>query len=259
MLSTKRAIGVWAFGWVAWAAAASVAGAATLPFAENFDDGAAPDFSSAAAYTIQPDAPSGNVYQAVISSTAGAANSTSAVQVTNAVGSSFRVATEFTVDEFTTAGTSTLNLGLGILSNTANLSDNNQYRVLFTLAATSNVGRITIQEGGTTVATSAAALPVTLDVPYTLSVDVTYAGANPTLAAVVTQGTNTITAAYTDTASPFAGQFFGYRTAVNAVGGSVSENIDYDNFSVTVPEPGSIASVGVVGLALARRSRRRYR
>ncbi|HYE18357.1 MAG TPA: PEP-CTERM sorting domain-containing protein [Tepidisphaeraceae bacterium] len=238
--------------------AGSVAGAPVAqPYSEDFDDGVADDFSASAGYTIQADSPSGNVYQAVVGSSSGGANATSAVQVTNVVGSAFAVGTEFTVDSFTAAGTSTLNLGLGILSTTADLSSGNQYRILYTLGTGGDTGKITIQEGGTTRATSTGVIPVTQDVPYFLKVEVTYSGSNPTIMAYLTQGASEISATWTDTTTPFAGEFFGYRTAVNAVGGTVTENIDYDNFGV-VPEPGSVGllGAGAAGL-LARRRRRR--
>jgi hypothetical protein len=238
-----------------WAGAAAGA-PVTQPYLETFDGGTAADFSASAGYTIQPDSPSGNVYQAVVSSGSGGANVTSAVQVTNVAGTAFAVGTEFTVDSLTPGGTSTLNLGLGILSTTADLSSGNQYRILYTTGTGADTGKITIQEGGTTRATSTGVIPVTQDVPYFLTVEVTYSGANPTITAHLTQGASAISATFTDTTTPFAGEFFGYRTAVNAVGGTAAENIDYDNFGV-VPEPGSVGVLGAGAVGLLARRRRR--
>ena len=59
-------------------------------------------------------------------------------------------------------------------------------------------------------------------------------------------------------ASPQTGQFFGYRTAINSLNGTGSENINYDNFSA-IPEPASAGLVGFAAAGLLARRRGRGR
>jgi hypothetical protein len=51
------------------------------------------------------------------------------------------------------------------------------------------------------------------------------------------------------------GEYFGYRTAINASGSSAAETINYDNFSV-IPEPSTalalLSGIGILGLRRRR-------
>ncbi len=240
-----------------------------LPYAETFDSYAVGNTavnnfteSNTAAYTIVNNGVSGdNQYHASISSASGAGNGSAGVQITNAVGNAFHIQTDIIVRTFTAPTGSTTNLGLGLFGDTADFSAGNQYRLLYTTAnpTAGNIGKLTLTKtsgsglGGTLSSTSAIAVAV--GAILTLSADISYTGSTLNINGSLTDGVNTITLAATDT-SPLVGQFFGYRTAVNAAGGTATEAADYDNFSV-VPEPGATSVIMAVGLfAFGRRARR---
>jgi hypothetical protein len=242
---------------------------AIVPFSETFEtygtgDVTAGDFveSSPLLYTIVADAMFGdNNYQALVTSGSGALNGSAAVAFPGIAGTNFTVSTRFRIDSFTTAGTSTLNLGLGVLGSDPNFSSGTQYRILFTVSSSvvGEPGTINIQENGTTFASQlrGTSIGVALDTEYTLALTATYTGSTVALSATATRlDTNASTTTTVTDTTPQSGQYFGYRTAVNAVGGGVSEDIEYDNFSV-VPEPGSAALACAALTLLAAGTRRR--
>ena len=247
---------------------AASASAATAPFSESFETYVVGDFpvgefteNNSSIYTIVADAIGADQnYQALVTSASGGVNGSAAVAFPGLAGSNFTVSTRFRIDSFTTASTSTLNLGLGVLGTSADFSTGSQYRILFTVSSASagEPGTINIQENGTTFASQVrgSSIGVVLDTEYLLSLTGTYTGGTIALSATATRlDTMASTTTTVTDATPPSGQFFGYRTAVNAVGGSVSEDIEYDNFSV-VPEPAS-AMLGCLGMSLAFASRRR--
>jgi hypothetical protein len=255
----------------AWFGAAVSCSAAIVPFSETFESYGTGDVtvgefveSSPLLYTIVADAMFGdNNYQALVSSGAGAVNGSAAVAFPGLAGTNFTISTRFRIDSFTTISTSTLNLGFGVLGNDPNFSNGTQYRILFTVSSSNagEPGTINIQENGTTFVSQArgTSIGVALDTEYTLSVTGTYTGGTIALSATATRlDTNASTTTTVTDATPPSGQYFGYRTAVNAVGGSVSEDIEYDNFTV-VPEPASAALAGVALTLVAAGTRRRQR
>jgi hypothetical protein len=244
---------------------AATAGAATIPFSQNFDtlgtgNTAVPNFteSNTAAMTIEADG-AGKDYQASISGTSGAVNVSAAVQLTNAVGNAFSISTQMTVDAVSGSTGSTINSGLGLFSDQANFSSGSQYRLLFTSFSSSNTGKLTLTEhatssGLTGTLTSGSSISGFVGKVLTLTANISYNASNHLLInASITDGTTTLNVSGTDT-SPRSGQYFGYRTALNAVNGTASINVDYDEFSV-VPEPASLGLMAMGGLLLGRRRR----
>jgi hypothetical protein len=262
---------------------ADAASASVITVTENFNSYATGDTpvtgfteSNTAAYTIVPGPTTGDQrYRASLSSASGGANASSGTQIAGVVGNNFSVSTLFNVTSFTANGTSTLNLGFGLLGTTANFSDTgaeSQYRVLFTIASgtTADVGVVNFQETATnfTIGTGinqqvrGASIGVATGVDYLLTVDGTYnASGHLTMVATATRlDTNASTTSTVTDTTPRAGSFFGYRTALNAAGGSAAMVVNYDNFSLTaVPEPASVGVAGIAALGLLGRRRRAVR
>ena len=248
--------------------------AATVPFSESFDsygtgNVTAGEFieSNTAIYTIVEDAllAGDNNFQAILSATGTTgtpANASAAVAIPGLAGNNFMLSTKFRIDSFTTASTSTLNLGFGVLGSDPNFSSGTQYRVLFTVSSASagEPGTINIQENSTTFASQVrgSSIGVVLDVDYLLTLTGTYSGGSLALAATATRlDTMAATTTTVTDPTPQSGQYFGYRTALNAVNGSVSEDIEYDDFSV-IPEPATATlTCSALALLLAGRRRRK--
>lgn len=249
-------------------AASATSFAAIAPYSEDFEsvavgNNAVSNFteSNTSMYTIVQDSILGDQnYRASLSANSGALNGSSAISIPSLAGSEFTISTQFRINSFTTTSGSTINLGLGILGDNPNFSTGNQYRILFTVTSSTVAehGAINIQENGTTFASQArgAGIGVELDVEYLLSVTGTYSGSTISLLARATRlDTMASTTTTVTDATPPSGEYFGYRTALNAVSGTASESIDYDNFAA-VPEPGSAMLLcGALGLLAAGRRR----
>ena len=265
--------------------------AASVPFLETFDAAATGTAlpsgfvesvgaaGTTANYSVEPDAPAGNDLQALMVATTAAtgttgvpANASAAVSFPALTAANFVISSEFTIDAFTAGGTgSTLNFGLAARGTVANFSSGQNYRLLYspyTPGAGAGTGRLTLGENGGTGLTgtlsSAGTITPTAGLTGTLTLTGAVIGGTLTLTGTLVSGGTTLTVTGTD-ASPTAGEFFGYRTALNAVLGTAeagpltsSEDIDYDNLSV-VPEPAAagLLGLGAAGLLARRRSRRR--
>lgn len=248
----------------------AIAAPITADYFENFNsyatgNTAVTNFTetNTSAYTIVQGSVGDNQYRGTFSSSSGGASGSAAVEVTNVVGTSFRVRTNMTLAALTSASGATTNMGLGLFGTVADFSNtsspNSQYRLLYTTFG-SNAGKLTLTRGSATTGltgtlSSASTLAVEVGKLLTLTADISYSGSTLNIAGTLTDGTNTITINGQD-ASPLTGQFFGYRTAINSTGGAVSESADYDNFEITIPEPGSLGllvACGVVSLCRRRR------
>lgn len=267
---------------------APLAPAATVPFLETFD-AAAPGTAlpagfvetigagTTANYSVEPDAPAGNDLQALVSGTTAAtgtvgvpANMSAAVSFPGLTAADFVISSEFTLDAFNAGGSgSTLNFGLAARGTSSNFSAGQNYRLLyspFVPGTGTGTGRLTLVENGganlTGTLTSAGAITPAAGLTGTLTLTGTVTGGTLTLTGTLVSGATTLTVTGTDT-TPTAGEFFGYRTAVNAVLGATeagpltsSENVDFDNLAV-VPEPATAGLLGLGGAGLLARRRRR--
>jgi hypothetical protein len=261
-------------------ATAHAASAATLPYSNNFDSATLgttlpSDFiesvgaaGSVANYNIITSG-GGRALQANLSAsnnsttTGTAANVSAAVQFPGAAGSDFVVSTDFVLDNFNTAaGASTLNFGLAAAGSVANFSSGNQYRLIYTVFG-GNSSRLAISENGTIRATSTGTIAPTAGFSGTMTLTGVYSGGALDLTGTLVSGPTTLTVSFQDTTTPFTGEYFGYRTALNALLGSTqtgpltaSQDVTYDNFSVAVPEPTTAAAGGLMMLGLLARRRR---
>jgi len=228
--------------------------AATFPFSEDFDSGSAPDF------TFVPAADVWSVGSGVLTgNTTGADTlSTAAVQITNApAGANLVVSTTLratTFDGNSDAGIAafgddaTFDFIAGVGHYLADFKPSGDFRIL----------RIETLANITTIADSIAdgVAPFSFDTSdtYTLTLEATYSGSDldltftiddPTGGAVSISGTDTV---------PLTGQYFGPRQRTSGPG---IETLvaEYDNFSVAIPEPSSMALVALslVGMVSLRK------
>ena len=265
---------------------ATSAQAATLGFGDNFDAagtgttlpspwtetvGAA---GTASNYSIIAGPVAGNVLQgsfaASSSTTTGVpANASASVSLTDAPTNGFSISTDFRLESFAAGGSaSTINFGLAALANNPNFSTGSSYRLLYTPYTTTGAGKLSLGEIGATGTAVADSSTGTLTAVNGLTGTITFTGTynnlgHLTLNGTLVSGATTLTVTATDT-SPLAGTLFGYRSALNAqlpsAGAAQQTSLDvrYDNFtSATVPEPGSLAAVGLGATALLARRRRR--
>ncbi|HYE20830.1 MAG TPA: PEP-CTERM sorting domain-containing protein [Tepidisphaeraceae bacterium] len=270
-------------------ALAGSAGAATVPFNENFD-AATPgttlpspfvetNGAGNANYSVVAGPTAGQEMQALMSATTAASgttgvpsNASAAVPFPGLPGTDFTVSTDFRIESFQSGGSgSTVNFGLAALGSVQNFSAGTNYRLLYTTTATGGVGKLTLSEfgGGTGLTgtlTSTGTLTPANGLAGTFTLTGTYVGGSLTLTGTLSSPslTNPLTVTGTDT-SVLAGDYFGVRTALNAQLGSsqagpltTSQDIRYDNFAVgAVPEPGTLAVLGLGATALLARRRRR--
>lgn len=208
--------------------------ASSLPVVEDFDDGVADGFSMAGVstvYTVTSNS-GGQGYQASLSAPTGNVTGSTGIALDD-VATAFVVSTRVTVSSFTAPSTSGVNVGLGLFSNTVNFSEGGQYRLIYQLAQ-GNAGKLQIIRNGTSIALSTAIIPPRLNVSYTLQAIVTHANGEVTIKGLLSDDANTISVTITDPA-PLPGRYFGYRTAVNAVGGIASLIATYDDFTLITP------------------------
>ncbi|MBC2602906.1 hypothetical protein [Puniceicoccus vermicola] len=208
--------------------------AATIPYQDNFQettvgqDPAGWAEGGAGAWTIASGG-SGNIYQSTISGTTGA--STTAVQLTNLVGSDFEISSSFQVSDIS----SVLNIGFasfGAVSSFGNglyLADINRGGDM----------RIVSIFGGTTTGftgdTGTLGTVLNTTDTYELTLTGSYSGATLTLDFTVFDGTNSTTITATDT-TPRTGEYFGLR--VNNAATSDALVVGFNDYAVAVPEPG---------------------
>jgi hypothetical protein len=244
-------------------AVATSAGAATIPFTDNFDAdplGTSPPTGftagGATTYSVVQQSGADNAAQAASSANSGSIG----VSLTNVTDNALTLSTDARLTALTSGTSPAANFGFGLFGQSANFSANTEYRVLFTTIGTN--GTIGIVRNGTNVTgtTSGQAVPIAVGTDYTLTVTAT-PQANGSLAfhATGTDGTKTTIFDYTDP-TPLTGTFFGYRTATNGAG--TTETVQYDNFSVTgtpVPEPAGLGLAALAGATALTRCRRRRR
>jgi hypothetical protein len=274
-----------------------VAQAATVPYTETFDSFAIGDTTpidnsganwvetNSSQWSIVGGGLSGSgpatdrVYRAASGALVGStSNIRSTVQVAGLGGaptsaSNFVVSTDFRLNTASVTGgtaASDIRIGLGALGATSDFAGGAGgafYLADVAVASTNTmpaVGQFRIVEIAATntflASDTSSGIAINNTDLYQLQLTGTYVGSSLNLSLVLrnlTQGTSSSPLSVTD-ATPLTGNVFGYRNRV-AGGTGVTATLDatFDNFSVAIPEPGTVgvAVLGAAGL-LARRSRR---
>lgn len=250
-----------------------IAGAATLPYTENFDDDTPPTATPAEPAPESGTFAAENATRWAVTSLGGGNNvyrnaytteNTATYALVNFAGSlggsaavpgNFTVVTDFVANGGTGGTSGNATWGVAALQNSTAASGY--------FADIALDGLLRIVEGGT-VRTSAGRGAVSTGSTYTMLLSGVYSdadtdgtadtltlttqlfgpGADPTPLTFVDTAANTIA----------SGTFFGFRDRNNAS----DLNVDFDNFGVFVPEPGSAGLLAAGSLlVLARRRRRR--
>jgi hypothetical protein len=247
----------------------TTSGAATTPYFESFEgyalgDTAVTNFTelSTADWTIVSPSISGQGYQNAIGQTvsgpgfaAGQASS-SAIDLPSLASSAFSTSTSFRIDSLT--ATSVDPSGFAYVGLAARATDNiyastgaDRYQVSYYLDGATGfpsipAGKLYLTEinssfgDGLGGAISTGTLAIVLGDTYTLTLTGTPSGGSLDVSATLTDlnTSSSISLAATDSANILGGSFFGYMDSVRVQdGGTTAINVDFDNFSASVPEP----------------------
>jgi hypothetical protein len=254
-------------------------GAATTPYFENFDgyalgDTPVADFTelSTADWTIVSPSISGQGYQNAIGQTvpgpgwaAGQASS-SAIDLPSLASSAFSISTTFRIDSLTT--TSVDPSGFAYIGLAARAADGiyastgaDRYQVSYYLDGATGfppipAGKLYLTEkhlgfGDGLVGTlSTGTLAIVLGDTYSLTLTGTPSGGSLDVSATLTDLTTSgsISVAETDSGTILGGSFFGYLDSVRVQdGGTTAINVDFDNFSASVPADSIPPSLSIAG------------
>jgi MYXO-CTERM domain-containing protein len=220
---------------------ATTAGAATLPFSEDFNDNVADGFSASSGWTA-----TNQEYQVDISGSG--STRFSGVELTNVGSNPIVISSDFTMSE--------LDGNVGFLSFGGPAATTPFYLTDF-----DGSGGLRIFDSGTgTFLATTTTLPnqsFSFGTTYTLEATFTPIGSDLQINVDLLDGSTLISTATALDPTPLSGQVFGYRgrtttsSTANAIIGAG------DNFSVTVvPEPSAaLAAIGGLGLLASRRRR----
>jgi len=222
----------------------------SAPFSDNFNDTTVgPWVQNGGTWTH-----GGSVLNAT-GTTTGNQVAGATVEVSNVGGAS---TDGFTVSATLQSDDATPTTGFGLLSSNSNLGANsNSYYLIDITDSQLRIGQINISAGGGIgtefLDTTSTGYSFSTSETYTLAVDVTYGVSDITIDATLTStGGDNATLSATD-ATPLTGQHCGFETWS-------SNNVDFDDFSITViPEPSAflLAALGLLGLLAWGRRRRR--
>ncbi len=254
---------------------ASSAQAAVVPYFEDFDSqvlgSAAPVDNESLTYTENPagdfsvtDAGGGdNVYRFSYTATGNNSNrspgSTFAVDAADRPAAGFVFSTEFDVTALSGGSGSTSRVGLGVLGDTAGFGGD--YYLADYIVRGGNVGEFRIAEegsNGSQLVTSSSTFSFDAADTYELVLTGAYdSNDDLTLSLQVfnlTEGTSSDMISTVALDMPLAGDNFGIRNSVQR--NDPTFTVDYANLSLTaIPEPSSLAAIGLVGLLACRRRR----
>ncbi len=184
----------------------------------------------------------------------------------NMAGSHFTTSVQFEVTSSTPTGSAAV--GFGVFASTSNFgSAAGQHYLLADFAFGSSPGTLRFVKQGSsgtlTGAVNGSALPTTVaNTTFTLVLNAAHTTGNiynMTLSLFDAAGTTQIgtsaTATYTTINEPAGGFYHGLR--IRRDNSSANTTVKFDNFSVVIPEPASLALLGIGGLLMLGRSRRR--
>jgi hypothetical protein len=265
---------IFGMGVVAGILSATTVLAVEVPYADNFDSysaGSMPDN-----FTTQTTG-SGSYYSGWSidnpSGTAGAYRNTAigdfmqtsaAVDVTNLAQSDFLLSTTFVVADYGSFSSTfkDINVGLNALASGSTLVSTGyqlSYELLDHDYSTSATGALQIADPGDGIETGpSVTLPVVVGATYTMTLRGSYLPNGLLLTGILSDGSNSVSVTLND-GTPEQGSYFGYHDEASGLFNQGSYvDIDYDNFSVSVPEPRTLwfLGVGIVILCSCRKSRR---
>ena len=211
----------------------------------------------------------GGAFRANLDPGAAAALTSSIIDVSDlggpaAAASNFLYTSNMTIQLIDPPSSGNKSYDVGLAALVTNLSGgdvNNGYllrlRMFGTGSAQSSIGDIIIEEiaSGSSTALNTGSFTGSLSQGTTLSLSLLgeYTGGDLKLTFSVSDGTTTNSVIATDT-TPQTGTGFGYRNRLT--GNDNGEfTVDYDNFSISVPEPSSLALLGLGTLLLLPRRR----
>jgi hypothetical protein len=193
------------------------------------------------------------------------ANTSAAVNVSNIGNAGFTLSTTFVV-QFP-PGSSQLSIqyvGLGAAATSPDFSSNG-YQLFYDIHDGNSgiAGNLFLSVGGTnhliggSGSFSSTGIPFITGTTYTMTLQGTYTTNGLVLSGTLTDGTNTIFANGSDP-SPPQGSYFGYYESVTGDTQHVtSQTVNFDNFSIDVPEITTIAALGIGSALLLFLARRR--
>ena len=211
----------------------------------------------------------GRAYRQFLNVASGATSSfnlSSTLSFSNLAASNFVQSTSFTLNNLAeTGGDGELNLGLGALGSLGHFNSGIRYELRYILNAfatpTNPLGSLRLEEiggDGQINATSIVTVPVQIGIPYTLTLSGSYSAGTLSLTGALSSSGGSATVTDSDN-TPLTGTNYGYLTNhVRSAGFNSTIDVNFDDYSMTVPEPCSTALIlGGIATTLGRRRRRK--
>ena len=174
-------------------------------------------------------------------------SSSAAVNVTNLAQIDFQLSTTFILATPTLAPLYDCRVGLGALSSVPDFTSNGYYLAYEAFSFGPNTpiaGSLYLYRGSSAIGAAGfgfGSLPVVIGQDYTISLTGVYSVAGLTLSGIISNGSASLSLSTTELA-PQPGTYFGYHdVAQGTVQSSSGIGVTYDNFSIAVPEPGTLA------------------
>lgn len=177
----------------------------------------------------------------------------------------FRMSVDFNVNSYSDDGNRSTAIGLGALGDANDFSGPYYLGHFFWAypAKTEQIGKLGLFEGGAAEVdvVSDDSVDVDSNDHYRLTFEATPNGSELDLTLTIenlTKGQSAVVSA-TDP-NPVTGPYFGFRSALSSADSDSSLDAEFDNFSVAIPEPATMLVVMLGGVSvMLRRSRKRVR